>query len=91
LFHGQTFEMRQIACVFKGWYCDGDQPAESIINLDMKLECSDVTVWSAYYHAEADRSREESNYECAMQECETHCSGKQQTESYAFSGFHISG
>jgi hypothetical protein len=53
LFHGQTFKMRQMACVFKGWYCDGDQPAEKIINLDMKLECSDVTVWSAYYHAEA--------------------------------------
>jgi hypothetical protein len=37
-----------MACVFKGWHCDEDQPAENIINLDMKLERSDVTVWSAY-------------------------------------------
>jgi hypothetical protein len=39
--------------VFRSWYCDGDRPAESIINLDVKLEWSDVTVWSAYSHAEA--------------------------------------
>jgi hypothetical protein len=47
-----TSDAAQFACIQK-LVLRGGRSAESIINLDMKLGCSDVTVWSAYSHAEA--------------------------------------